>query len=140
MPSQDFLDDLWGSPEPEVPIKSSPFNSIAMARYFQDSLLAAKWYHGFGIVNHAALAGQFARWKRAGVESDTVYDMIDAYMTDYTLRGKAPSWQDFLYQHEKIASSLLSTGGKSQLDKYDVLEAEYDEEEAMRLYLERKNK
>lgn len=140
MPSQDFLDDLWGSPEPEVPIKSSTFNAVKMAKYFQDSLLAAKWYHGFGIVNHRALAGQFVQWRKAGVVADTIYEMIDAYMRDYKLRGEAPSWQDFLYRREKIATSLASTGEKTQLDTYDALEADYDEERAMKEYLERKNR
>jgi hypothetical protein len=139
MVSDEFLIDLWGSPEPEVPIKSSVFNSITLTKYFQDRLLSSSWYKGFGIVNQRAMAGQLSQWKRLGVPADTVYAMIDLYMEDYTMRGKSPSWQDFIYQRDKLASSLPNTGDKSQLDTDPLLEADYNPEEAMRQYLAERN-
>jgi hypothetical protein len=140
MSSQVTLDDLWGSSEEEVPIKSS-FNSNVLAKYFQQKLLSSSWYTGFGIVNQRALAGQFAKWKKNNTEYATVVAMIDLYMSDYTMRGNVPGWQDFVYKRDKLASSISNTGEKSQsLDKWDALDAEYDEEAEMQAYLARRSK
>jgi hypothetical protein len=141
MTSQEFLDDLWGSPTPEVPIKSSNFNSVKLAQYFQTQLQSAQWYKGFGIVNLRALAGQIAKLKGPEVTAETVYAMIDRYMADHTMRGKAPGWQDFIYQRDRLVSSLSNTGENTQpLDKWDQRAAEYDEDEEMRQYLAERNK
>lgn len=109
----DIWDDLWGSPEEEAPIKSSTYNSVKLARYFRDSFSRAKWHSGFGMVNERALAGALAKWKTR-TDHDTVISMIDTYMADETIRGKNPGWQDFLYKAEQIATSLTSTGEKTQ--------------------------
>lgn len=144
MTSHTLWDDLWGSPEPEVPIKSSTFNSVKMAQYFQRCLFDAYWSTGFASVNLKALSGQFAQWKKNGATSDQVTAMIDLYMLEPTMRGKVPGWQDFLSRREQLASYLSNTGEKSQekpLDNWDRREAEYDEDEALRKYLaRRKNK
>lgn len=141
MTSQEFLDDLWGSPEPEVPIKSSSFNSVKMAQYFQSSLFDAHWSTGFAAVNIRALAGQFAQWKKNGATTEQVTDMIDLYMLEPTFRGKVPGWQDFLNRREQLASYLSNTGEKTQpLDKWDAREAEYDDDAAMQEYLARRKK
>jgi hypothetical protein len=103
--SQEIWDDLWGSPnKKEVPIKSS-FNSVALAKYFQDKFIGAKWHSGFGMVNIQALAAQFAKWK-SRTDSDTVRAMIDLYMTDASVRGKNPGWTDFLGHAEQINTKL----------------------------------
>lgn len=139
MTSQEFLDDLWGPSEQEEPLKSSTFNSVKLAKYFQDKLISSYWYRGFGIVNLRALSGQLAQWKRANVSAEMVHNMIDLYMSDYTMRGKVPGWQDFVYQRDKLATTLSNTGDKSQaVDKWDQREADYDEDAAMRDYLARR--
>lgn len=143
MPSEDFLADLWGSPEPEQPLKSSKsnsFNSIKLAQYFQSSLFDSYWATGFAAVNIKALAGQFAQWKKNGATVEEVTAMIDLYMLEPKMRGKNPGWQDFLYRREQLATSLASTGEKTQhtaeLDKWDKLDEEYDDEAELRKYLE----
>lgn len=140
MTSQEFLDDLWGSSEEKVPTKSSTFNSLKIAQYFQDQLQRSSWYTGFGIVNLRALAGQIARWKTTGLTAETAYAMVDAYMNNHKLRSKAPGWQDFINKRDIIATSLLDLGENTQLDNWDAAEENYDEEAAMRAYLERKGK
>lgn len=125
MTSQNIWDDLWGSPQPEVPIKSS-YNSNELARYFQDRLHEAIWYSGFAMVNLRALAGSLAKWKTTA-DPDTVRAMIDRYMADKSFRGKNPGWQDFLYNAEKIATSLANTGENTQQkDKWDLMEEEWE--------------
>jgi hypothetical protein len=101
--SQELWDDLWGSPkEEEVPSKS--FNSMTLAKYFRDGLMKASWYKGFGMVNMLALAKNIKAWKDQGEERIKL--LIDTYLTDESLRGKNPGWQDFLYNAERIAESL----------------------------------
>jgi len=39
--SQDIWDDLWGSPKKEEVPKKSSFNSVALAKYFQDQFIGA---------------------------------------------------------------------------------------------------
>lgn len=126
MTAQNIWDDLWGSPEQEeIPITSS-YNSNHLAKYFQDKFFAATWYSGFGMVNLRALAGALAKWKLT-TDADTIRAMIDRYMTDESLRGRNPGWQDFLYNAEKIATSLTSTGEKAQpKDKWDLMEEEWE--------------
>lgn len=126
MTSQNIWDDLWGSPEKEeVPIKSS-YNSIELARYFQESFIGAEWQSGFGMVNIRALAGALAKWK-SHADSATVKSMVDLYMSDAQYRGTNPGWQDFLYHAEQIATSLLNTGENTQpKDKWDLMEEEWE--------------
>jgi hypothetical protein len=113
--SQDIWDDLWGSPEEkEIPVKSS-YNSIDLAKYFQDKFIGAPWHSGFGMVNVKALAAQFAKWK-SRTDSATVRAMIDLYMTDASLRGKNPGWTDFLTQAEQINAKLTPTEKTSEWD------------------------
>lgn len=133
MTSQEFLDDLWGSSEPEIPAKS--FNSMKLAQYFQQKLLESRWYVGFGIVNLRALAGQFARWKTTGLTAETAYAMVDAYMNTASLRSKVPGWQDFINQRDKV---LAHVSDPPEVDKWTEAEEDYDEVEAMKAYLERK--
>lgn len=124
MTSQEFWDDLWGSPEKEeVPIKSS-YNSVKLAKYFQDKFIGAPWHAGFGMVNLQALAAQFAKWK-SRTDSDTVKAMIDLYMEDVSLRGKNPGWTDFLRQAEHINARLNPTAVKSE---WDLIEEEWEKE------------
>jgi len=122
MTAQNIWDDLWGSPEePEVPIKAS-YNSNHLAKYFQDKLFAAAWYSGFGMVNLRALAGALAKWK-THTDSDTVRTMINCYIAEENFRGKNPGWQDFLYNAERIATSLKEVPSK---DKWDLMEEEWE--------------
>lgn len=101
--SQEFWDDLWGSPkEEEVPSKS--FNSVTLAKYFREEMLKSKWYKGFGMVNILALAKAIKAWQDQG--EDRVKQLIDKYLTDDTVRGRNPGWQDFLYNAEKVAEAL----------------------------------
>lgn len=139
MTSQDFLDDLWGSSKEEAPAKSSTFNSVKLALYFEHKLQDSSWYTGFGIVNRRALAGAFARWKQSGLTSDQAYAMVDAYMGHADLRSKAPGWQDFINRRDAILAHLTKHLHEP-VDKWADAEAEYDEEAAMKAYLERKNK
>lgn len=120
--SQDIWADLWGSPkEEEVPIKSS-YNSIHLAKYFQDKFLEAQWHQGFGMVNIRAMAGALAKWK-SRTDSDTVRAMMDKYMEDAQFRGRNPGWQDFLYNAERIAEALKPQQVK---DKWDLMEEEWE--------------
>lgn len=138
MTSQDFLDDLWGSPE-EAPAKSSTFNSVKLATYFEHKLQSSKWYTGFGIVNRKALAGSFARWKQTGLTSDQAYAMVDAYMDNASLRSNVPGWQDFINRRDMIIQHL-NKHLHPEVDKWSELEEDYDEDAAMKAYLERKRK
>lgn len=141
MDSQDIWDDLWGSSKEEAPIKSSSFNSIKMAQYFQERLFAAPWSTGFAAVNIRALAGQLSQWKRNGATKEQVEDMINLYMTDPDCRGKVPGWQDFLARREQIAVSMTKVDAtKQELDEYEARMAEYDEEAEMAAYLAGRNK
>lgn len=142
MVSQNIWDDLWGSPdEEEAPIKSSTFNSITLAQYFQRQYSASKWLKGFASVNIRALAGQFAQWKKGGMSAEQVTSMIDAYMVESSLRGNNPGWQDFLYRSEQIAQYLgKSEQVQEELDKIDQEIEDFDEEAAMAEYLARRNR
>jgi len=121
--SQNIWDDLWGSPkEEEVPIKSS-YNSVVLARYFQDQFIGAEWHSGFGMVNLKALAAQFAKWK-SRADSDTVKAMIDLYMTDASVRGKNPGWTDFLGHAEMISAKLKPSTGEDEWTRLARLEEE----------------
>jgi hypothetical protein len=120
--SQDIWDDLWGSQKKEEIPKKSSFNSVALAKYFQDKFIGAPWHSGFGMVNIQALAAQFAKWK-SRTDSDTVKAMIDLYMTDASLRGKNPGWTDFLGHAEQINAKLNPVSVK---DEWDLLEEELD--------------
>src|SRR5437899_6556924 len=144
MDSQSIWDDLWGSPELEKPLKSSGYNSVKMAQYFQQLLISQAWYKGFGIVNIQALAGQLSKWKRTGLESDTLYAMMDAYMGRGQFLSVTSSWQNFVASRDdllKVVTSISNTGGKTQLvdtsseEDYD----DFDEDKAMRDYLARRN-
>ena len=124
MTAQDIWDDLWGSPkEEEIPIKSS-YNSIELAKYFQDKFIEAKWHSGFGMVNMKALAAQFAKWK-SRADSATVKAMIDLYMTDESLRGKNPGWTDFLGHAEQINAKLTAKPAKNE---WDLIQEEWERE------------
>lgn len=139
MTSQNIWDDLWGSPEPEVPIKSS-YNSVHLAQYFQQELLATSWYKGFGIVNLRALASQIAKWK-GKVTADQVRAMVDLYMASPKHRSTNASWQDFVYRRDELAASLLETEEKTQVvDNYAQRMEEYDEEAELAAYLERRKR
>jgi hypothetical protein len=121
---QNIWDDLWGSPKKEeVPIKSS-YNSVELAKYFQDKFIGAEWHAGFGMVNIKALAAQFAKWKTR-TDSATVRAMIDLYMSDASVRGKNPGWTDFLGQAEAINAKLTA---KPVKDKWDLIEEEWERE------------
>jgi len=121
--SQNIWDDLWGSPnEEEVPIKSS-YNSVALARYFQDQFIGAEWHSGFGMVNLKALAAQFAKWK-SRTDSDTVKAMIDLYMTDASVRGNNPGWTDFLGHAEMINAKLKPSTEEDEWTRLARLEEE----------------
>lgn len=125
MTAQNIWDDLWGSPEEEAPIKPSTYNSVKLARYFRHAITQAPWHRGFAMVNERALAGALAQWK-SKTNHDTVLSMMDAYMADETLRGKNPGWQDFLYRAEQIASSLTSTGEKTQKSVWELEEEKWN--------------
>lgn len=141
MDSQNIWDDLWGSSEEETPIKSSSFNSIKMAQYFQERLFAATWSTGFAAVNIRAMAGQFSQWKRNGATKEDIEEMINVYMIDSDCRGKNPGWQDFLSRREQIAQSIVQHNEKMEaLDNYDKRMEEYDEEAEMAAYLAGRNK
>lgn len=123
--SQEFWDDLWGSPKKEeVPIKSS-YNSVKLARYFQDQFIGAPWHSGFGMVNLQALSAQFAKWK-SRTDSDTVKAMIDLYMSDASVRGKNPGWTDFLRQAEQISNRLKPA--TPVMDEWALIEQEWEEQ------------
>jgi len=112
--------DLWDEPEePVAPIVK--YNSNTLANYFQRQFSQVAWSSGFTGINHAALRGAFAKWKKAGATTEEVTAMIDAYMADPKLRGSNPGWQDFLYHREQIRLSLASTG---PVDEWAVLEEE----------------
>lgn len=139
MTSQDFLDDLWGSPKEETPAKSSSFNSVKLALYFEHKLQESSWYTGFGIVNRRALSGTFARWKQTGLTSEQAYAMVDAYVGHADLRGSVPGWQDFINKRDTVLQHLTKNLHEP-VDKWTTAEAEYDEEAAMQEYLKRKGK
>jgi len=121
--AQDIWDDLWGSPkESEVPIKPS-YNSVELAKYFQDKFIGAEWHSGFGMVNIQALAAQFAKWK-SRTDSATVRAMIDLYMTDATMRGKNPGWTDFLGHAEQISAKLKPQSTEDEWERLRRLEEE----------------
>jgi hypothetical protein len=121
--TQNIWDDLWGSPKKEeVPIKSS-YNSIELAKYFQDKFIGAEWHSGFGMVNIQALAAQFAKWK-SRTDSATVRSMIDLYMTDAAMRGKNPGWQDFLGHAEQISAKLKPQSKEDEWTRLARLEEE----------------
>lgn len=126
MTSQDLWDDLWGPSEEEkkVPIKPS-YNSIELAKYFQDQFIGAKWHAGFGMVNVQVLSAQFAKWKTR-TDAATVRAMIDLYMTDATMRGKNPGWKDFLGHAEQINAKLKpqSADTETEWDRLARLEEE----------------
>ena len=128
MTSQDIWDDLWGSPKKEeIPIKSS-YNSVELAKYFQDKFIGATWHSGFGMVNVQALAAQFAKWK-ARTDSATVRAMVDLYMEDASFRGKNPGWTDFLGQAELINAKLTA---KPVKDEWDLFEEEWERKNGLR--------
>jgi hypothetical protein len=139
MNSQSIWDD-WGSPESELPLKSSGYNSVNMAHYFQQCLAKATWYRGFGIVNTQALSGSFAKWKKTGLTSDTLLDMIHSYMDTAKLRGSAPGWKDFIYQRDKLLEYVTKPAPSIDMVEEDDYADTYDEDQAMRDYLERRNK
>lgn len=105
-----------------MPIKSS-YNSIELAKYFQDQFIGAEWHSGFGMVNIQALAAQFAKWK-SRTDSATVRSMIDLYMTDATLRGKNPGWTDFLGHAEQINAKLKPQSDEDEWTRLARLEEE----------------
>lgn len=114
--SESIWDDLWGSPKKEeTPIKSS-YNSVELAKYFQDKFIGATWHSGFGMVNIQALAAQFAKWK-SRTDAATVIAMIDCYMADATVRGKNPGWPDFLMHAEEINKKLNPVTQKSEWER-----------------------
>jgi len=120
--SQEFWDDLWGSSkEEEIPTKSS-YNSVELAKYFQNKFIGASWHSGFGMVNIQALSAQFAKWK-SHTDSATVRTMIDLYMKDSSLRGKTPGWSDFLSHAEQISARLNPATVKSE---WDLIEEEWE--------------
>lgn len=120
MAAQNIWDDLWGDSEKEEIAPESSYNSNYLAKYFQDRFFEAPWQSGFGMVNLRALAGALAKWKPK-TDFDTVKAIIDRYMTDQSFRGKNPGWQDFLYNAERIAQSLLPVK-----DKWDLMEEEWE--------------
>lgn len=123
MTAQDIWDDLWGSSEEKkVPAKPS-YNSIELAKYFQDKFIGAEWHSGFGMVNIQALAAQFAKWK-SRTDSDTVKAMIDLYMTDATMRGNNPGWTDFLGHAEQINAKLKPQSTEDEWERLRRLEEE----------------
>ena len=138
MVSQDAWDDLWGSSEEKAPTKSSSYNSVNLARYFQEQLLRSSWYRGFGVVNIQVLASQFAKWKNV-VTADRLTAMIDFYMNTADQRGNAPGWQDFVYRRDQLLSALLKSEEQEQeLDNYELRMEEYDEEAELAAYFERR--
>lgn len=132
MTSQNLWDDLWGSPEPEIPMKS--FNSIKMAQYFQERLFDASWSTGFASVDIRALSSQLVKWRNNGATAEDVTAMIDLYMSDNTMRGKVPGWKDFLYRREQLSEHL-----KKSVPSASVEEG-FDEDQAMKDYLARRNR
>lgn len=124
MTSQNIWDDLWGSPKEEVPIKSS-YNSVTLAKYFQDKFIGAEWHAGFGMVNLQALAAQLAKWKPR-TDSATVKAMIDLYMTDASLRGKNPGWTDFIRQAEQIHARLKPA--EPEKSEWDLIREQWERE------------
>jgi hypothetical protein len=117
------LDSAWDMWAEEKVVEPKPvvFNSNKLAAYFRQQLSQAAWSSGFSSVNHAALVGTFAKWKRAGVTTKEATDMVDAYMSSPELRGKNPGWQDFLYHKEQIAVSLKTP---VVVDEWDLLAEE----------------
>jgi len=126
--SQELWDDLWGDSSKEEIVPKSSFNSVKLAKYFDDQLISAPWYKGFGLVNLRGLAGQLAKWKTR-VDSDTVKAMIDKYLSDPSFRGKNPGWQDFLYNAERLAVSLTTKEESATTKTYWELETEKWERE-----------
>lgn len=123
--TQNIWDDLWGSPKKEeVPAKSS-FNARELAKYFQDQFIGAEWHSGFGMVNVQALSSHIAKWKSRS-DSATVRAMIDLYMTDASMRGKNPGWQDFLGHAEQIHAKLNASPEKD--DDWDKFMRQLEEE------------
>lgn len=131
MNSHNLWDDLWGSPEPEKPLKSSGYNSVTMANYFQSLLVKQSWYKGFGIGNIQALSGHLARWKKSGLSKEDLYSMMDSYMK-IAHRSANPGWQDFVAKRDQLISVVRVVDTEPEDD--------YDEEKAMREYLARRNK
>lgn len=115
--------DMWKELEEPEPVMVR-FNSNTLATYFQRQYSKAAWVSGFALSNHAALRGAFAKWKKAGATAEQVTAMIDAYMEKPELRGKNPGWKDFLYQREKLATIVLSTGENTQLTEWERMELE----------------
>lgn len=111
------------SKEKEVPPKPS-YNSIELAKYFQDKFIGAEWHSGFGMVNVQILSAQFAKWK-SRTDAATVRAMIDLYMTDVTMRGKNPGWKDFLAHAEQINAKLTLKPVKSE---WDIIREEWERE------------
>lgn len=115
--SQEVWDDLWGdSKEEEIAPKSS-FNSIELATYFRKIFQAAKW-SGFGVVNICTFAAALTHWKTK-TDSATMRSMMDLYVTDASLRGKNPGWQDFLYRAEQISAKLTVIEPEDKWAKYE---------------------
>lgn len=135
MTSQNLWDDLWGSPELEKPLKSSGYNSVKMAQYFQQYMVGDNSYTGFGIVNIQALSSQMARWKKSGLAQDVLYAMIHRYFET----TKTPTWQDFVTKRDTLLAEVTTVDETPEV-KYDDSVDEFDEEQAMRDYLARRNK
>src|SRR6266446_4498574 len=119
--NDEFLNDLWGSSDEDIPIKSDNFNSNLLSKEFQDALHRASWSSGFGMVNQRALASQFATWKRHGATMEEVRSMIKLYMSDESMRGNNPGWQDFLLHREQLSATLRRPKSRT-----DLLEEAYE--------------
>lgn len=119
-----FAKDLWAD-EVEIVVPDS-FNSMKLAKYFQEKFIGAPWNRGFGVVNLVSLAAGIAKWK-SRQDAATVTALIDKYMEPATERGKNPGWADFLYRAEQLSASLSYTGDLAQpKDKWDLMEEEWE--------------
>lgn len=124
MSIEDVWKELGDSPrkEKETPQKPS-FQGRELARYFQDQFIGAPWHSGFGMINVQALSMHIAKWK-SRTDSDTVKAMIDLYMTDASVRGKNPGWEDFLRHAEEINAKLKPQSTEDEWERLRRLEEE----------------
>lgn len=120
-----MLNDLWGSPDvEEAPaVVDENWNSLKMAKYFESEMFKQNWATGFAYVNVMALTNVMKKWKAQGITASQVRELIHAYMTDTSLHGKNPGWQDFAYRAQGISAQRVSEPSKSRTE---LLEDAYE--------------
>jgi hypothetical protein len=121
--NEEFLKDIWGPSEIEVAPSGVTWNALKMAQYFQNELFKQHWCKGFAMVNVRALSSALSKWRTQGKTSEQVTALIDTYMSDASVRGQNPGWQDFLYRAEKISARVPETRQKT---KMELLEEAYE--------------